>query len=273
VGKSLQRLDTILAFPTVAFMTWKALVGAACLINLGVGMAQSAASYSVLRRADAITVDGKLDELSWKSAVKTAPFRVYDGSSAPAELETTARIVWDDEYLYVGFEAKDADVYCTYTGRDVKTWEQDGFEVFTSIAGTSGYLETDGSPTGATWDGSFTDVLKGPGESYNVTGFQLAGRVSGTVNDPKDKDSGFTGEVRIPLAEIFRGAAKPGEGTQLRLNLFRINWKTPAKQGGKGAIGTDTYYAWSPVGAKLSFHQPDKFGTVTFSMKAVQPGK
>jgi hypothetical protein len=235
--------------------------------------AQSGASYTVLRAVGAITVDGKLDEASWKNAVKTGPFKVYDGGAAPVELETTAWIVWDDEFLYVGFEAKDSDVYCTYTGRDVKTWEQDGFEVFTSIPGTAGYLETDGSPTGAMWDGSFTNTLKGLGQDYDVKGFQLAGHVNGTVNDPKDKDGGFTGEVRIPLAEIFKGGAKPGEGTELRLNLFRINWNTPAKQGGKGAMATDTYYAWSPVGKTLSFHQPDKFGTVTFSMKRVGTAK
>src|SRR6185503_12243164 len=50
----------------------------------------------------------------------------------------------------------------------------------------------------------------------------------------------------------------------------RINWNTPATQGGKGATGSDTYYAWSPVpGTGISFHRPDKFGTVTFSTDSV----
>jgi hypothetical protein len=62
----------------------------------------------------------------------------------------------------------------------------------------------------------------------------------------------------------------PTNGTQLRLNLNRINWSTPATQGGPGATGSDTYYAWSPVpGTSLSFHRPDKFGTVTFSTNSV----
>ena len=56
----------------------------------------------------------------------------------------------------------------------------------------------------------------------------------------------------------------------MRLNLNRINWNTPVTQGGPGAAGTDTYYAWSPVsGSSPAFHQPTKFGTVTFSTNSV----
>jgi hypothetical protein len=95
--------------------------------------------------------------------------------------------------------------------------------------------------------------------------------VNGTVNNSTDQDIGFTGEVRIPFSEIYQGipGGHPVDGTQLRVNLYRINWNTPVTQGGKGATGTDTYYAWSPVGTTLSFHQPTKFGTVTFSTNSV----
>jgi len=234
--------------------------------------AQSGASYTAERRIDTIMIDGNLNEASWHNATQTSVFTFWDGSPAPASLQTTARMIWDDQFLYIGFTARDPDVYATYTARDSKLWEQDNFEVFVTVPGTTGYVEAEGSPRGAIWDGVFTNVFQGPGGSYNIAGLQVVARVNGTLNNSSDQDTGFTGEMRLPFADIYQGtpAGHPTNGTQLRLNLNRINWNTPATQGGVGAAGTDTYYAWSPVpGTGISFHRPDEFGTVTFSTNSV----
>jgi hypothetical protein len=234
--------------------------------------AQSGASYTAQRRIDTIVVDGNLNEASWHGAVETSPLTYWNGAPVPASLRTTAKIVWDDAYLYIAFIATDPDVYSTYTARDSRLWEQDNFEVFITIPGTTGYVEVEGSPIGTIWDGSFTNVFRGPGGSYTIAGLQLAARVNGTLNNASAQDIGFTGEMRLPFADIYRGTpgGHPTNGTQLRLNLNRINWNTPATQGGSGAAGTDTYHTWSPLpGSAPSFHQPDKFGTVTFSTNSV----
>lgn len=242
---------------------------ACCILPV---FAQSGASYTAQRRIDTILVDGNLNEASWASAASTSVFTLWNGSDAPASLQTTAKMFWDDQFLYIGFTARDADVYATYSGRDVRCWEQDTFEVFATVPGTTGYVEVDGSPIGALWDGYFTNVFQGLGGSYNLTNLQVAGHVNGTLNNSADQDIGFTGEMRIPFADIYQGVpgGHPTNGTQLRLNLNRINWNTPAVEGGRGASGSDTYYAWSPVtGTTVSFHRPDKFGTVTFSTESV----
>lgn len=236
------------------------------------GWAQSGASYTAERRIDAIFIDGNLNEASWQNAADTSVFTVWDGSAASASLRTTAKMIWDDQFLYVAFSARDPDVYATYTARDARLWEQDNFEVFVTVPGTTGYVEAEGSPRGTIWDGVFTNVFQGPGGSYTLTGLLVACRVNGTLNNSGDQDAGFTGEMRLPFADIYQGlpGGRPTNGTQLRLNLNRINWNTPATQGGPGAAGSDTYYAWSPVtGASVSFHRPDKFGTVTFSTNSV----
>ena len=253
--------------PFLQFLCWVGILHF-CLSPV---FAQSGANYTAKRRIDTIAIDGVLNEASWATAVRTTALTLWNGTEAPASLQTSARIVWDEQYLFIGFDAKDPDVYATYTGRDVRTWEQDTFEVFVTIPGTPGYVEVDGSPTGAIWDGSFTNVFQGSGGGYDLAALQVAGRVNGTVNNSTDQDIGFTGEVRIPFSDIYQGipGGHPVEGTQLRLNLYRINWNTPVTQGGKGATGTDTYYAWSPVGTTLSFHQPTKFGTVIFSTNSV----
>jgi hypothetical protein len=248
---------------------WLAAIGS---FFIGIVVAQSGVSYTAQRRIDTIVIDGKLTEASWATAPSTSAFTIWDGSPAPASLETTVKMLWDDEYMYFGFTAKDPDVYATYTGRDVPCWEQDNFEVFVTVPGTTGYLEVEGSPKGAIWDGSFTNVFKGPGGSYNFATLRVAAHVNGTLNHSADQDAGFTGEIRLSFSDIYQGRASgaPTNGTQLRMNLNRINWNTPATQGGPGATGSDTYYAWSPVpGSSVSFHRPEDFGTVTLSTNAV----
>ncbi len=234
--------------------------------------AQSGAAYTAQRRIDTITVDGHLTEASWAGAASTAVFTLWNGSNAPASLQTSAKMVWDDQYLFIAFDAKDPDVYATYNGRDKSLWEQDNFEVFVSVPGTTGYVEAEGSPTGAIWDGYFTNIFQGLGGSYTMTNLQVAGHVNGTLNNSANQDIGFAGEMRLPFADIYQGVpgGHPANGTQLRLNLNRINWNTPVTTGGKGAAGSDTYHAWSPVsGTSPNFHQPSKYGTVTFSTSSV----
>ena len=236
------------------------------------GFAQSGASYIAQRRIDTITVDGKFTEASWAGAVSTAAFTLWNGSPAPYSLQTSAKMVWDDRYLYIGFNARDTDVYATYKGRDVNCWEQDNFEVFVTVPGTTGYVEAEGSPAGAIWDGYYTNIYQGLQGSYNFTNLQIAAQVLGSLNNSADQDIGFTSEMRLPFSDIYQGVPDglPTNGTQLRLNLNRINWNTPIQLGGPGATRSDTYYAWSPQpGNGPNFHQPDKFGTVTLSTASV----
>src|SRR3989442_1029431 len=160
---------------------WSITVGSLLVTS---GFAQSGASYTALRRVGNIVVDGNLNDASWATAASMSAFKVWDGSAAPASLQTTSKMVWDDQYLYIAFDAKDPDVYATYTGRDVACWEQDNFEVFVTIPGTTGYVEAEGSPRGAIWDGSFTNVFQGPGSTYTIVGLQVAARVNGTLNNP-----------------------------------------------------------------------------------------
>ncbi len=241
-------------------------------LSLGQVFAQSGASYTAQRRIDTIIVDGNLNEASWFNAVSTSVFTLWNGSPAPAALQTTAKLVWDDQYLFIGFNIQDSDVYATYGGRDPNCWEQDVFEVFVTVPGTTGYIEVECSPKGIIWDGYFTNVFQGLGGSYNLANLQVAAHVNGTLNNSADSDLGFSGEIRLPFSDIYQGVSggHPTDGTELRLNLNRINWNTPITPGGQGAAGSDTYYAWSPVpGASVSFHRPANFGTVTFTTNSV----
>jgi hypothetical protein len=247
-------------------------VGVGLVLGVNSASAASGASYTIQRCIDPIVVDGNLKETSWATAAPSTLFRVWDGSAAPAALQVFAKMLWDDQNLYVAFIAKDPDLYGTYTGRDVKCWEQDNFEIFVTVPGTTGYVEVEGNLSGGFWDGYFTNVFAGPQGSYNMTNLQVAAHVDGTLNNASGVDNGFAAEIQLPFAEIYHGipGGHPTNGSQLRLNLNRISWNTPTVLGGKGAAGSDTYYSWSPTpGTSPNFHQPTYFGTVTFSSEPV----
>ena len=56
-----------------------------------------------------ITVDGVLDETSWKASASTGPFQINHGSGYP-EARVEAKMLWDDQNVYFGFECKDTDI-------------------------------------------------------------------------------------------------------------------------------------------------------------------
>ena len=64
--------------------------------------------YEVKRASGRITVDGKLDEKAW-AAAPAIEFVFPWESQSGAKPKTTAGLLWDDDYLYVGYEFEDVD--------------------------------------------------------------------------------------------------------------------------------------------------------------------
>lgn len=96
------------------------------------------ARYTCYRVAGPIAVDGRLDERSWRAAPKSTPF-VDIVTGAPAWFDTRVALLWDDEYLYIGFTAEETEVRASLSERDSKIYEENDLEVF--IAGQDAYYE------------------------------------------------------------------------------------------------------------------------------------
>lgn len=68
-------------------------------------------TYVCYRPDGKLKIDGKLNESSWKKAASTAPFVDISGEGFPTpKYETTAKMLWDDEYLYVGAVLQEEDI-------------------------------------------------------------------------------------------------------------------------------------------------------------------
>jgi hypothetical protein len=80
-------------------------------------------TYEARRAAGPITLDGQLDEPAWALADPIDQFSVYQQGTPPAQ-PILARLLWDDTYLYAGFELQDADLWAI-DGHDAYLWESD----------------------------------------------------------------------------------------------------------------------------------------------------
>ena len=75
--------------------------------------------YVCYRTAGALDIDGRLDEASWQAAKETAPFVDISGKDFPAPLyDTRVKMLWDDDYLYVGARLEEKDIRARLTQRD-----------------------------------------------------------------------------------------------------------------------------------------------------------
>jgi hypothetical protein len=78
-------------------------------------------------------IDGELTDKVWQNAqVATHFFRAKEGNTHPAELDTEARVLYDENTLYIGVRCDEPDMKSlreTKTRRDSAVWQNDCIEV------------------------------------------------------------------------------------------------------------------------------------------------
>ena len=85
-----------------------------------------------------IHIDGKLDELAWLNAPRSSSFRDLI-SGASTIHDTRAAVLWDDDFLYVGYWIEEPNLQATLTERDAPIYTNNDVELF--IAGEDAYYE------------------------------------------------------------------------------------------------------------------------------------
>jgi hypothetical protein len=221
------------------------------------------AETTAVRTASPPVIDGKLDDPVWRDAPATTPFIRVDlnRASGPAR-HTTAKLLWDDEALYIAWDCEDPDVSATLTERDADLWTEEVVEAFIDPDGDGlNYYEIEVNPLNTVVDLCIPRAENGgavaidEARKWNATGLRTAVNVAGTVADSSDRDTGWSCEVAVPWANFGKAAHLPPRvGDTWRVQLPRIERK-PEEQ----------LLAWSPTDA---FHRPERFGTVTFAANA-----
>jgi hypothetical protein len=228
-------------------------------------------------------VDGKLSEGDWAVAPWTEDFIDIEGPTRPQpHLRTRAKVLWDDRALWIGAELEEPHVWGTLTERDAVIYQDDDFEVFIDPDGdTHGYYELEINALGTEWDLLLIRPYRDGGpaiHAWDIPGLRSAVHVSGTVNEPADRDSGWSVEIAIPwtgLAEATDVPVPPRAGDRWRVNFSRVDWPVDVRDGrtvkrvdaATGEAGPERNWVWSPQGL-VAMHYPEMWGFLEFADQA-----
>ena len=237
--------------------------------------------HSVCYRPSApLTIDGRLDEPSWKAAAWTDAFVDILGDRAPRPRFTTrAKMLWDDEYFYFAADLEEPHLWATLTARDSVIFQDNDFEIFIDPDGdTHNYFELEINALATVWDLMLVQPYRDGGpaiHAWDIAGLKAAVDVRGTINRPDDRDEGWSVEIAIPwriLAEAAPGRRRPASGDRWRVNFSRVQWQLDV-DGQRYAKRRDTAtgkplpednWVWSPQGA-VNMHMPERWGVVQFA--------
>src|SRR6516162_1232644 len=170
--------------------------------------------YTCLRAASPVRIDGRLDDAAWRNAPWTGVFVDIEGASKPRpRYRTRVKMLWDDEYFYVGAELEEPHVWATLTKHDSIIFNDNDFEVFIDPNGDNHeYYEFEINALNTTWDLLLPRPYKDGGKAVNsweIPGLKTAVHVNGTLNDPADTDKGWSVELAFPWKVLGELAYRP----------------------------------------------------------------
>ena len=238
-----------------------ALVVATCLLAgafLTPLVAQPATPrYEVKRATSAITIDGRLDEPTWTAASAPVTLQFLWDEQTGAKQQTRARVVWNDEALYIGYDADDADITAQYTERDDPTYRDDAVEIFINPR-----PDQTGVYYGFEWNarGVMYDYLNYNSRTlfkhFDARGVEVATALRGTLNERSDTDNGWSLEAKIPWANFETLSPRPpAAGTVWKANFNRWDGVAPDRR----------MSIWSDPQNETSWpHVPERFGELVF---------
>ena len=217
-------------------------------------------TYVAYRTEGELNIDGKLDESSWQKAKSTEAFEDISGKGfAAPKYETTAKMLWDDDYLYVGAILEEPNITAKLTQRDTIIYYDNDFEVFIDPDSDGhNYFEIEVNANNVLFDLMLDKPYRVGGDfflQWDCPGIKSGIHIEGTLNNPNDTDKYWSVEMAIPrqaLTLSFNNLLKAGN--IWRINFSRVEWlKKPEEN-----------WVWNATG-RIDMHMPDRWGYLLFS--------
>jgi hypothetical protein len=196
-------------------------------------------------------------------------------------------MLWDTDYLYLGAELEEPDIWATLTDRDSIIFYDNDFEVFIDPGGSTHlYYELEINAFGTEWDLLLVKPYRDGGpavHAWDIHGLKAKVDCDGTINKPEDEDKGWSVEIAMPwkvLKECAPDRKPPGAGDQWRVNFSRVEYRVEVKDGksmkvkdpATGKPLPEDNWVWAPTGL-INIHYPELWGFVQFSDRMAGEGK
>jgi len=233
----------------------------------------SSPSYYCYRTNKPIAIDGMLDEQAWKAVPGIA---FYDSMlGTPPAGRSVAKMLWNNQYLYIGFELGDEDTDAASRGADANgpAMSRDQFVKVLIDPDSDGqnYQEFRISPLHDVSQRWFarqgTDQARGDQDAVPAVvhtdwickGLKSAVHAGGTRGKAGDAGADWSVEIAVPwtsLKRFSKGACPPAAGNVWRAHLSRIR--------SKGTDADPVRWTW-PVMGTADDGLPEQWGYVIFS--------
>jgi len=214
-------------------------------------------------------LDGRWGGPAWRKAEVLRVGHFHPASSDQRPL-TLAKLLHDDGHLYGMFRVRDRYVVCRHSGYQTPVYKDSCAEFFVRPKPDKGYLNFELNCGGglllyyisncarkqnpADPDDEFEAFTKVP----EVVGSRVAIYHSlPVVVDPENQDKvEWLLEFHIPVSvlETYVGPLGKLAGQEWRANFNKCADESSHPH----------WASWSPIGAELNLHQPDKFGVLCF---------
>jgi hypothetical protein len=238
-------------------------------------------TYVAYNTSEKIVIDGDDSEASWKQAQWTDAFIDIEGIKQP-KYKTQVKMLWDDNYFYILAKLEEPHVWATLKQRDTIIFYNNDFEVFIDPDGdTYNYYELEMNALNTVWDLFINKPYREQGNvvlnDWTLTGLKSAIKVNGTINNPSDIDEGWQVELAIPWAAYKTSYYQDNVPRDQfwRVDFSRVNWQHSVTNGtyerkkdANGKFLPEYNWVWSPIGV-INMHEPEKWGYVYFSSKAI----
>lgn len=243
-------------------------------------------------------IDGSLGDPAWENAVWSDHF----GGICHGErtgYDTRVALLWDDEYLYAGFEVEDPDIRAQTVRPNEHVYvHDDDAELFLDLG--DHYYEIGVNPVNCTYQILWTwldpivesrdwaqleELFKLPDYLYytrrsteslgrvgdrdfSLPGLRNAVALDGSINNPRSSDRGWSVEFAIPwrgLAGSSSTSLPPSVGSSMRMQAYRAQHDWSRQRENFLGGGTEFEgYTWSVMG-NTNVHNPERWAVVNFS--------
>jgi len=236
--------------------------------------------YIAYKAVEDLKIDGLGQEDSWKKAPWSATFIDIEGIKEPS-YKTQMKMLWDDTCLYFFAKLDEPHVWGTLKQRDTVVFYNNDFEIFIDPDGdTHDYMEFEMNALNTIWDLFLTKPYRNHGKvlnSWDIQGIKTAVHIDGTLNNPNDKDIGWSIEIAIQWKVLKEANTHNNIPVKefWRFGFSRVNWEFDLKDGrysrkknDQGEYLPENNWVWSPQ-MVINMHEPEKWGYVYFSDKEV----
>jgi len=228
--------------------------------------------------------DGRLNKPFWEQAETASDFRDIEGDKKPRPLKKTeVRMLWDDDYLYIGAKLWENEIWATVNGRDEIIFADNDFEVFLAPKpSTHRYYEIELNALGSVWDLMMDKPARDLANritGWDIRGLKSAVYIDGELNNPAADNRYWSVEMLIPWLplrecepdECLPNHLAPHAGEIWRLNFSRVEYQTDItdnqyikkRDAQTGEQLPEYNWVWAPTGI-IDIHMPELWGYLMF---------